>query len=167
MELIVRLGERAERVRVERVGERYEVEIGTRHFAVDSRSMGQFVRSLIVDGTQHEVSVFRVDAGRYAIGWDGRSDVVEVTDPLSHLAQQVAAGSQTHARRRVTAYMPGRVMTVLVAEGDTVVAGQGLVVLEAMKMQNEIQAERGGVVRAVAVAAGEAVDGGDLLVEIE
>ena len=167
MELIVRLGERAERVRVERTGDRYEVGIGERRFTIDSRSMGAFVRSLIVDGTQHEVAVFRVDAGRYAVSWDGRSDVVEVTDPLTHLAQQVSAGSQVHARRRVTAYMPGRVLTVQVQEGDTVVAGQGLVVLEAMKMQNEIQAERGGVVRTVAVTAGEAVDSGDLLVEIE
>ena len=63
--------------------------------------------------------------------------------------------------------MPGRVVDVRVAAGDVVEAGQPLVVLEAMKMQNEIQADRAGTVERVHVAAGQAVEGGDPLVEIE
>ncbi|HRC87621.1 MAG TPA: acetyl-CoA carboxylase biotin carboxyl carrier protein subunit, partial [Thermoanaerobaculia bacterium] len=70
-------------------------------------------------------------------------------------------------KRQVRAYMPGRVVAVLVEVGATVVAGQGVVVLEAMKMENEIASERGGVVAKVHVAPGEAVEGGDLLFEIE
>ena len=60
-----------------------------------------------------------------------------------------------------------RVVAVHVGEGDRVTAGQGLVVLEAMKMQNEITAERQGVVRQVFVTSGQAVEGGDPLFEIE
>lgn len=63
--------------------------------------------------------------------------------------------------------MPGRVVGVAVREGDAVVAGQPLVVLEAMKMQNELQAERDAVVRKVHVAVGEAVEGGDPLIDLE
>jgi biotin carboxyl carrier protein len=62
--------------------------------------------------------------------------------------------------------MPGRVVEVSVAEGQTVAAGAILLVLEAMKMQNEIRASRGGVVARVAVAAGQAVDRGALLAAI-
>ena len=62
--------------------------------------------------------------------------------------------------------MPGRVVSVAVAEGATVEAGQPLVVLEAMKMQNEIQADRAGTVTRVHVAAGQAVEGGDPLLEL-
>ena len=63
--------------------------------------------------------------------------------------------------------MPGRVVAVLVGEGEPVRAGQGVVVLEAMKMQNEIQAEHDGVVKRVCVEPGQAVEGGDLLFELE
>jgi biotin carboxyl carrier protein len=62
--------------------------------------------------------------------------------------------------------MPGRVVEVLVREGDEVTVGQGLVVLEAMKMENEIQAERAGKVTKVFVTAGQPVEGGDLLFEL-
>ena len=63
--------------------------------------------------------------------------------------------------------MPGRVVEVRVQPGDRVEAGQPMIVLEAMKMQNEIQAERAGTVSRVFVTAGEAVEGGDPLVEVE
>ena len=63
--------------------------------------------------------------------------------------------------------MPGRVVEVLVEEGARVEAGQGLIVLEAMKMENEIQAEHEGVVKQVFVTAGQAVEGGDPLFELE
>ena len=88
-------------------------------------------------------------------------------DPLAYLAESShdeAGGRRAH---RVAAYMPGRVVSVLVEEGAEVEAGQGLVVLEAMKMENEIQTESAGVVTRVFVAPGQAVEGGDPLFEIE
>jgi len=142
MELIVRLGERSERVRIERTSEHYRVEIGERLYQVDSRAIGPFVRSLIVAGHQYEVAILQLDPGRYSVGWRGRSEEVEVLDPLTHLAREVKGGSAAQGRLRVTAYMPGRVVELLVEEGEAVTAGQGLVVLEAMKMQNQIQAEK-------------------------
>lgn len=63
--------------------------------------------------------------------------------------------------------MPGKVVAVLVREGDTVEIGQGLVVIEAMKMESTLAAEIAGVVKRVTVAAGDVVDGGAVLVEVE
>ncbi|HEY2825603.1 MAG TPA: biotin/lipoyl-containing protein [Gemmatimonadales bacterium] len=63
--------------------------------------------------------------------------------------------------------MPGLVLRLEVAVGDTVTAGQGLVVLEAMKMENEIKAGVAGVVSAIRVAAGQAVDKGAVLIELD
>ena len=63
--------------------------------------------------------------------------------------------------------MPGRVAAILVEEGAAVAAGDGVLVLEAMKMENEIQAERDGVVSRILVGLGAAVEGGDPLFELD
>ena len=63
--------------------------------------------------------------------------------------------------------MPGRVVDILVREGEKVEPGDGLVVLEAMKMENEIQAERAAVVSRIFVTPGQAVEGGDPLFELD
>jgi pyruvate carboxylase subunit B len=125
------------------------------------------VRSLVIDGEQHEVAV-RHSAGRgsasttYVV--DGTE--VEVVDPLTHQALESRGGAGGAGRDQVTAYMPGRVVTVLVEEGQEVEAGQGVVVLEAMKMENEITAERAGTLKKLHVVQGQAVEGGDPLFEI-
>ena len=63
--------------------------------------------------------------------------------------------------------MPGRVVRLLVAEGDAVEAGQGIVVVEAMKMQNEIKSPKKGIVKKIAATAGTAVNAGDVLAIVE
>ncbi len=167
MELIVLRSGREVRVAVEHRNEAFEVSLGDETHRVDSVVTNGAVRSLLVGGRQHEVTVRRTREGRYQVSYQGASEEIEVLDPLSHLAQKGAARRDSHGLDRVTAYMPGRVVAVEVSEGDKVREGQGLVVLEAMKMENEIQAERDGVVRRVYVTPGQAVDGGDLLFEIE
>ncbi len=92
---------------------------------------------------------------------------VAVSDPLTHLASQTRGGKAGRRRERVAAYMPGRVVTLLVQEGQEVAAGQGIVVLEAMKMENEIRAERDGTVSKIFVQPGQAVDTGNPLFELE
>ena len=167
MELIVTVGGRTERVRVERREGRLEVWVGERRHAVDQVSVAAQQWSLIADGEQHEVAVLPRGPGRWWVSSRRGGQLAEVTDPLTHLASQGAAGRGARRSKQVTAYMPGRVVAVLVAEGDEVHAGQGILVLEAMKMENEIQAEHDGVVKRVLVAAGEPVEGGDVLFEME
>ena len=78
------------------------------------------------------------------------------------------SGDRSHSgETNVCAPMPGRVVRVLVAAGDTVVARQGLIVMEAMKMENELASPRHGRIREVAVSAGVSVESGRLLVVIE
>lgn len=166
MDLIVRHGEREEKVRVRRIDDEYEVTIGDRVYHVDATAVRNGVRSLRIDGAQHEVSVRRLNGDWSVVTLQG-AVAVAVTDPLTHLANQTRGTKGGRRRQRVDAYMPGRVVAVLVQEGDEVASGQGILVLEAMKMENEIRAEHEGKITKLHVQPGQAVDTGNPLFEME
>ena len=166
MDLIVRQGEREERVRVRRVGTGYEVTVGERTYQVDAAKARAGLRSLRIDGSHHEVAV-RQERDGYRVSTPSSSCLVSVTDPLTHLAAKSHGGKGKRRNEKVTAYMPGRVVAILAQEGEEVTAGQGIVVLEAMKMQNEIRAEHDGTLTKIHVQSGQAVEGGDPLFELE
>ncbi len=167
MELIVLRRGEEHRVTIEPSAVGLAVRLGDRTFLVDRVATAGCVRSLIIEGQQFEVSVKAGLDGRYQVSLPGAMEEVEVLDPLTHLAAKGGARQALSGRQTVTAYMPGRVVAVLAKEGDEVTAGHGLVVLEAMKMENEIQAESAGVVRKVYISPGQTVEGGDPLFEIE
>lgn len=169
MNLVLRTEDGREvRARVRRDGRRHVVELeeGGRRHALDVEMVGG---SLVCAGRQREVEVRRAggEEGAYEVRAGGAVRRVEVSDPLTALTTAARVAGAAKRGGRVTAYMPGRVVSVLVEAGAAIAVGQGLIVLEAMKMQNEIQAERAGTVRVVHVTAGQSVDGGDLLFEIE
>ena len=166
MELFIVGQDREERVDVEDRDGRFEVRLGERTYCVDAVRAGATL-SLLIDGRQAELSVMADGGGRYRVS--GPAGVIElvVRDPLAHLAATSRGGAGLQGSKQVTAYMPGRVVTVLVAEGDRVEPGQGILVIEAMKMENEIQTEVAGVVRSLHVGPGQAVESGDVLFEIE
>lgn len=171
MEVVVRQGEREERVTVRRaslLANGFEVTVGERTYLVDLAKAGGAL-SLRIAGDQHEVSVRPVKgpAGVYQVATAAGSAVVEVADPLTALAARGRSGGGGKRRSRVNAYMPGRVVAILAAEGSEVKAGAGVIVLEAMKMQNEIQAEHDGRITKVHVEPGQAVEGGDPLFDLE
>ena len=166
MELVVRRGEREERVRVRRVDGGYEVTVGDRAYQVDALPARAGIQSLRIDGAQHEVAVRPQGQGTYWVSSSQGAGPVEVLDPLAHLAAQ-SASKGGKRRQRVDAYMPGRVTAVLVEEGAEVAKGQGIVVLEAMKMENEIRAEHDGIVTRIHVQPGQAVDTGNPLFDLE
>jgi biotin carboxyl carrier protein len=119
------------------------------------------VYSVLFEGRSFEV---RASAARTGLQLevDGRRFAVEVRDPRDR-GQRSAAALAT-GRQNITAPMPGKVIRVLVREGDTVDVGQGLAVVEAMKMQNEMKASRTGQVVEVRVLDGDTVSAGDTLV---
>ena len=167
MELIVRRDGEEAHVAVTEGDDHFEVTVDDRTHEVQRAVAVGTVRTLVVEGRQYEVSVRALGGGRYRVTTSWGVDEVEVVDALTHLARQThqaAAGPSSH---RVSAYMPGKVVAVLVEEGARVEAGQGLVVLEAMKMENEITAESAGRVRRIFVEPGQPVEGGDPLFEIE
>jgi biotin carboxyl carrier protein len=106
-------------------------------------------------------------AGRWALGVVGERVEVEVVDERAQQIERLtAAPSPAPGHAILRAPMPGLVVRVAVAAGQHVEAGAGLVVVEAMKMENELRAARPGVVETVHVAVGDAVEKGALLVTL-
>ncbi len=106
--------------------------------------------------------------GEYTLSIDGRAYAVEALDERTRAIRDLSAASAAAAGPSpLVAPMPGLVVRVQVAVGDQVAPGQGLVVMEAMKMENELRASSAGTVRAVHATPGAAVDKGAVLVELE
>lgn len=103
---------------------------------------------------------------------EGRYDVLDpaVTHELTVIDERdtwLSAGAGQSAELNITVAMPGKVVCVDVAEGDAVTQGQRLLVIEAMKMENDVLSPRDAVVAAIGVSAGDAVEAGQTLVELE
>ena len=118
------------------------------------------VYSVILNGASYEV---RVSAGEIFI--NGHSYPFEPVDPRQW--KRPGSGAGVQGRAAIVAPMPGKIVRVLVAEGDPVEAGQGILVVEAMKMQNELKAPRAGRVTSIAVKAGDGVNAGAVLATVE
>jgi biotin carboxyl carrier protein len=163
---------------------RYDVRIGDRSFAIDAEP-GKGVR---VAGSDATVEIRRVDATTCSVILDGRSYtfqasrvedgymirhganeiMVAVDSERTRLLRRVnAAAPRTEHGTTVAAPMPALVVRIEVVSGQQVTAGQGLVVLEAMKMENEIRSPRAGVVKMIHALIGKAVEKGEALVTLE
>jgi biotin carboxyl carrier protein len=117
-----------------------------------------------MDGRSYEAHV-EEQPGMLVVTVGGHRFEVDVRDPRRFRRASGAAGA--HGVQTIAAPMPGKVIRVLVAPGDAVEAGQGLLVVEAMKMQNELKAPRAGKVAAVLVKEGATVTPGEVLATIE
>jgi biotin carboxyl carrier protein len=122
------------------------------------------IYSILLNGISYEVKIVPGPAGFY-VDLNGERSVVEVQDPRS-VSRRGASGMRD-GRQNICAPMPGRVVRVLVQEGSEVETGAGLVVVEAMKMQNEMKAPKSGRVLFVKAKEGETVAAGEVLVAIE
>jgi acetyl/propionyl-CoA carboxylase alpha subunit len=138
-----------------------ECAVDGRVLTVDARMLEPGVMSLLVEGRQYRCVL---DGDGVVIG--GRRYGFVVDDPRS-LQGRRGAGAGTDGPRPVKAPMPGRVVRILVAAGDEVEEGQGVVVIEAMKMQNELKSPKTGRVARVGAAVGDTVGSGDVLVMVE
>ena len=126
-------------------------------------------RVLTIGDEVHRVVVRAGETrGRYTLWVDGYRFEVEALDERSRAIRDLAAASSApKGPAPLIAPMPGMIVRINVNEGDVVKPGQGLVVMEAMKMENELRATAGGAVRRVLVAPGTAVEKGALLLEME
>ena len=122
------------------------------------------VYSIVADGAVHEARVTQSRDGHTVLIGGERFEVA-IEDPRS-LSRGANSGAG-EGRRSVTAPMPGKVVRVLVQTGDAVEEGQGLVVVEAMKMQNEMKSPKAGTVIRVMTEAGATVAAGEALVVVE
>ena len=157
-------------------GQTIEVEVDGDRVTVDGRAhsatlgviSGTPLRQLLIDGRPLTLSVEAIGRGRWALTPKGERWEMEVLDERTrHIRSLAGGGDQRRAAGVLKAPMPGLVVRVQVQPGEQVAAGAPLVVLEAMKMENELKAGAPGVVKSVRVAAGEAVEKGQVLVEFE
>jgi biotin carboxyl carrier protein len=114
----------------------------------------------------YEVAVERRTNGERIVYVNGLAVPVSIVDPRERLARRRGNASDETGPRLVVSPMPGRIVKVLVREGDVVAAHQGLVVVEAMKMENELRAPRAGRVSAVKVVEGMSVEAKAVLVTL-
>jgi len=121
------------------------------------------VYSVLMDGRSYDAYVEETPNG-LAVSLQGYHFEIEVRDPRRW--SRKAAGSGGEGVETIASSMPGKVVRVLVAVGDTVEAGQGIAVVEAMKMQNEMKARRAGKVLSVAAKEGATVRAGEILATI-
>jgi biotin carboxyl carrier protein len=148
---------------------RFRISIDGVEQLVDAAALRPGSWSLIIAGRSYQVDLDRRRGGIAAsvAAGDGADHVMLQVEDALHRRLASAAGTRAPARgESVRAPIAGKVVKVLVAVGDQVAPGSAVIVLEAMKMENELAAERGGTVSAIHKAAGQAVDTGDLLVEI-
>ena len=120
--------------------------------------------SILRDGCSYEVRLAETE-GDLQARVNGYDYLVEVRDQRDAPAKSRTSGGE--GRQKVMAPMPGKVIRVLVEQGDAVEAGQGLVVVEAMKMQNEMKSPKAGRVTQLAAKPGGAVAAGEVLAVIE
>jgi len=167
MKYIVELNGERRTVSIEPTGTSYEAEAAEP--AELSGVEGSPVRMLKLGSRVYRVVAdTRVGRGRYTLWVDGYRFEVEALDERKRSIRDLSAANATPpGPAPVLAPMPGLIVRVNVAPGDEVEAGQGVIVMEAMKMENELRATSSGKVKSVEVSAGTAVEKGALLVALE
>lgn len=152
------------RLELERAEGRWRCRVDGRAVEVDGVLTRPDVLSLRIGNRAYEIKSER-EAGGWHLWVGSARFAAEVRDPRS-LRSRIRAADD-HGPRNVTAPMPGKVVRVLVREKSEVEAGSGLVVVEAMKMQNEIKSPKKGIIQKLLVSEGVAVNAGDVLAIVE
>jgi len=149
-------------VELERNGEGWKARLGGETSAADVVETAPNTFSVLLAGRSHEVYATLSLAGQIQLQTNGREFMAEVLDPRSWRGRRHGT-AEAEGRQQIVAPMPGKVIRLLVKGGDAVEANQGLLVVEAMKMQNEIRSPKSGTVERVLVTEGQAVNAGEVL----
>lgn len=161
----VAIAEKVYRVELVRTEQEWKCKLDGREFPVDVASAQDGVLSLLLDGQSYEVKQENLGTeAQIVVGQERFSATVR--DPRSFRSRR-RAGASEHGVKKVTAPMPGKVVRLLAGVGAQVEAGQSIIVIEAMKMQNELKAPKTGVIKKINVAEGAAVEAGQSLAEVE
>jgi biotin carboxyl carrier protein len=143
---------------------RWSCRLDGREIEVDAVLARPDVLSLRIGNNAYEVKCERV-ANDVHIWVGSRRFAPEVRDPRSLRSRSRAVDE--HGPRRLTAPMPGKIVRILMAQGSEVDAGTGVLVVEAMKMQNEVKSPKKGTIQKILVTEGAAVNAGDVLAIVE
>ena len=161
----VSIAEKSYRVELVRTGEQWKCKLDGREMPLDVISGQNGVLSLLVQGKSYEVKQEIVGAEASVVVGQERFSAT-VRDPRSFRSRR-RSGAGEQGVMKINAPMPGKVVRILAPVGTQVETGQSVLVIEAMKMQNELKAPKNGVVKKINVAEGAAVDAGQALAEVE
>jgi biotin carboxyl carrier protein len=149
-------------VGLERDGVAWRVTLDGRAVAVDVVEIAPNTLSILLNGQSFEIIVTPSPNSKLELQTGSREFIAEAIDPRAWSGRRHGS-VEAEGRQQIVAPMPGKVVRLLVKEGDRIEAGQGLLVVEAMKMQNEIRSPKSGVVERVLAKEGQPVNAGDVL----
>jgi biotin carboxyl carrier protein len=161
----IQIAGRARVVELTRNSEAWRVALDGKAVDADVMEIEPGIFSILLEGKSHEVRVTRALNGALKLQSGEYEFAAEIADPRAWRGRRHGS-MEAEGRQEIVAPMPGKVVRVLVAAGETVEAGQGLMVVEAMKMQNEVRSPKSGVVERLMVKEGQAVNAGEGLAVI-
>ena len=162
VQITSRSGKKTRVVELERDGAAWRVVLDGRPVAADVAEIAPHTLSVLLDGYSFEICVTPSPDGKLKLQAGAQEFIAEVIDPRAWSGRRHGS-VEAEGRQQIVAPMPGKIVRVLVKSGDAVEAGQGLLVVEAMKMQNEIRSPKSGVVERLLVQEGQAVNAGEIL----
>ena len=161
----VTIDEKVYRVELQRSDEGWRCRLDGREISLDAVSGQDGVLSLLLGGKSYEIKLESFEAESSVVVGNQRFQA-SVRDPRS-LRSRARAGATDQGVKKIKAPMPGKVVRLLAAIGSVVEEGQSVIVIEAMKMQNELKSPKSGVIRKISVQEGAAVEAGQALAEVE
>jgi len=161
----VTIAEKLYRVELVRTEQEWKCKLDGRELPLDVVSAQDGMLSLLLQGKSYEVKQETVGAESNVVVGQERFSA-SVRDPRSFRSRR-RSGASEQGVMKIKAPMPGKVVRILAPAGSQVEMGQSVVVIEAMKMQNELKAPKTGVVKKISVAEGAAVEAGQALAEVE
>ena len=170
------------------MNQNFEVKIGDRLAKVELLSENENIKTLLVDGKEYVVDIIPVDAG-YSIIYDNKSYNIEIIEgenskefmintlyksfdvnivDAEYRYQEIRnQKKELEGGNVISSPMPGRIVRITAKQGDTVIAGQTLIVVSAMKMESEYKSPKNGIIKTVHVKEGDVVNGHQPLITIE
>ena len=148
-----------------RDGQRWRAIVDGQPVEADAVEVAPHTYSILLGGKSHELRVSPLPDGSLKILSTQTEFLAQVIDPREWRGRHGAA--EVEGRQQIVAPMPGKIVRILVKAGDTVELGQGLIVVEAMKMQNEIRSPKTGTVERILAIEGQPVNAGDVLALVD
>ncbi len=153
-------------VELQRTSERWSIALDGHAVDADAIEIAPNIFSILLNGKSHEVRITPTPTGALTLQTDHQEFTAELLDPRAWRGRRHGA-LEAEGRQQIIAPMPGKIVRVLVQAGDKVEAGQGLIVVEAMKMQNEIRSPKSGTVERLLAKEGQPVNVGEVLAWID
>ena len=159
-------GKKSHVVEFERAAGGWRIALDGQPVDADAVEISPYTFSILLNGESHEIRITPGPGGKLKLQSGAHEFTAEVIDPRSWGGRR-HGNVEAEGRQQIAAPMPGKVVRVLVKAGERVEAGQGLLVVEAMKMQNEIRSPKSGIVERLQVKEGQPVNAGEVLGWVE